>query len=413
MWNLKFKVLNFTFLFESMKKVISVILGVVGLLLCGWIAERWDVWFGKHIEPEFQLTESVVGVQLTIGNNPMEERIVSWRSRGDSLLLRDETVRLIWTSEKDTIYPKVNKKWIKSEGGEAIYYWSKVKVKEGLYRYAIETIDTITPYYSTKVDYGDSLSLLIVGDVQDKRYDARTDSAVMRLKKDYDADFVLQLGDLIDRPHQEKWDLYFRSFEPLRTEVPMISIVGNHDYHKGINKYPDERFFYTFPYFLDEKHDAPMIGCCDLNFGNTILFILDSNQPVWRQLEQRKWLKNKFENTPDEARKIVALHHPLRSARSRFNNLIVRWMYEGLVKKYEVEFVLAGHEHTYYVLNKEETGGYEQIITNFSQKNYDDAKGEKGRKEVELRIFIKHVEKHIKKFGHIKNNCEIYTLKNE
>ena len=62
---------------------------------------------------------------------------------------------------------------------------------------------------------------------------------------------------------------------------------------------------------------------------------------------------------------------------------------------------------------KEETGGYEQIITNFSQKNYDDAKGEKGRKEVELRIFIKHVEKHIKKFGHIKNNCEIYTLKNE
>ena len=185
MWNLKFKVLNFTFLFESMKKVISVILGIVGLLLCGWVAERWDVWFGKHIEPEFQLTESVVGVQLTVGNNPMEEKIVSWRSRGDSLLLRDETVRLIWTSEKDTIYPKVNKKWIKSEGGEAIYYWSKVKVKEGLYRYAIETIDTITLYYSTKVDYGDSLSLLIVGDVQDKRYDARTDSAVMRLKKDY------------------------------------------------------------------------------------------------------------------------------------------------------------------------------------------------------------------------------------
>ena len=71
MWNLKFKVLNFTFLFESMKKVISVILGIVGLLLCGWVAERWDVWFGKHIEPEFQLTESVVGVQLTVGNNPI------------------------------------------------------------------------------------------------------------------------------------------------------------------------------------------------------------------------------------------------------------------------------------------------------------------------------------------------------
>ena len=369
-----------------MKKIVLGILVIVGLMLGCWIVERWDVWFGKHIEPEFRLTESVVGVQLTIGNSPMNERIVSWRSRGDSLLLRDGMVRLIWASEKDTIYPKVNKKWIKSEGGEAIYYWSCVSVKEGIYSYAIETIDTITPYYSTKIDYTDSLDIVVLGDVQDKRYDEKTDSAVMKLKENYDADFVLQLGDLIDRPHQGKWDLYFRSFESLRTEVPMISIVGNHDYHKGVNKYPDERFFYTFPYFLDERGNAPIIGCCELNFGKTILYILDSNQPIWRQREQRKWLKDRFENAPKGIKKIVAMHHPLRSARSKFNNLIVRWMYEELIKKHEIELVLAGHEHTYYMLNKEETGGYKQIITNFSLKNYNDAKGEKARKAIELRI---------------------------
>ena len=84
--------------------------------------------------------------------------------------------------------------------------------------------------------------------------------------------------------------------------------------------------------------------------------------------------------------KIVALHHPLRSARSKFNNSIVRGIYEGLIKKYKVELVLAGHEHTQYVINKEVTGCYDQIITNFSLKNYDDAKGEKERNAVELKI---------------------------
>lgn len=367
----------------------KIIFAVISILLIFWIVSRWNVWFNKHPEPQFQLTESVVGVQLTVGDNPLTERIVSWRSRPDSALLKDNAVRLIWISDTDTLYPTINKKWIKSGGGEAIYYWSEVEVQEGEYRYAIEIIDSIvikTPYYSTKVNYSDSLSVLVLGDVQDKSYNADTDSAVMRLRKECDADFVLQLGDLIDRPHQEKWDLYFRSFESLRTEVPIIAIVGNHDYHKGLNKYPDERFFYTFPYFLDDENNAPKIGCCELDFGSTHIYILDSNQPIFRQFEQRRWLKSRLANAENDVKKIVALHHPLRSARSNFNNLIVRWLFEKVVKQYDVELVLAGHEHTNQTLTQEETGGYKQIITNFSSKNYDDADGDSGRKIVELRL---------------------------
>lgn len=383
-----------------MQKVVRLVFAAVIISLVCWIASRWNVWFNKHPEPQFQLTESVCCIQLTVGDNPLIERIVSWRSRPDSALLEEGAVRLIWIADTDTLYPKVNKKWIKSGGGEAIYYWSEVEVQEGEYRYAIATIDTIdaiatidsiativtkTPYYRTKVDYSDSLQLLVLGDLQDKTINYETDSAVFQLAKTHNPDFILQLGDLIDRPHQDKWDIYYHSFEPLRTSVPIISIVGNHDYHKGINKYPDEIFFYTFPYFL-EAGNAPKIGCCELDFGSTHIYILDSNQPIFRQFEQRRWLKSRLENAEDGVEKIVALHHPLRSARSGFNNLIVRWMYEEVVKQYNVELVLAGHEHTNHTLTKEETGGYEQIITNFSFKSYDDADGEKGRKWVELRI---------------------------
>ena len=375
-----------------MKKL--YILSVIVFALICWVISNWGAWFHEYVETKFQLMESVIGVQLTVGNDPINERIISWRSRPDSLLLEKNAVRLIWMSDVDTIYPEVNKKWIKSQGGEAIYFWSRVDVEEGKYNYAIETIEfvdskdtikNITPYYSTKVDYSDSIQILVIGDVQDFRYNPETDSAVRYIVDNYEPDFILQLGDLIDRPMQDKWDLYFNSFELLRTSVPLIAIVGNHDYHKGLNKYPDERFFYTFPYFLDENDEVPSVGYSELDFGKTILYILDSNQPIWRQIGQQGWFESRLKKAGDK-KKILALHHPLRSARGRFNNFIVQQLYESIVLEYNVELVLAGHEHTYHVLSAEETGGYEQIITNFSFKTYDEAEGNEDRKIVELNI---------------------------
>ena len=176
----------------------KIIFAVITILLVFWIASRWNVWFNKHPEPQFQLTESVCCIQLTVGDNPLTERIVSWRSRPDSALLKDNAVRLIWISDADTLYPQVNKKWIKSGGGEAIYYWSEVEVKEGIYSYAIETIDSIasivntTPYYITKVNNPDSLLILVLGDLQDKTINPETDSAVIQLAKAHNPDFILQ-----------------------------------------------------------------------------------------------------------------------------------------------------------------------------------------------------------------------------
>ena len=366
-----------------MKKIIFILLFIPIII---WVASRWDVWFNKHPEPCFTLTESVHGVQLTVGQNPIAERIISWRARPDSALLGDSAVTLYWISESDTITPTVHAKWIKSGGGEAIYFWSNVQVAEGDYLYAISTLDSITPFYNLKINYSDSLEILVLGDVQDKNLNPSTDSAVNALVQTYNPDFILQLGDLIHRPHHDKWDLYFNSFSALRTSVPIIAVVGNHDYHKGLNKYPDERFFYTFPYFLDSLSQASLIGCAYLDFGATQLYIIDSNQPVWRQFKQRAWLIEKLKNANKNEKRILALHHPLRSSRGKFNNLIVRLMYENVVKKFNIELVLAGHEHTNYTLSSSETGGYEQIITNFSFKDYEDSKGESGRRAFSILV---------------------------
>ena len=88
-----------------MQKVVRLVFAAVIISLVCWIASRWNVWFNKHPEPQFQLTESVCGVQLTVGDNPLTERIVSWRSRPDSALLKDNAVRM---GTQSPIYSSAN-----------------------------------------------------------------------------------------------------------------------------------------------------------------------------------------------------------------------------------------------------------------------------------------------------------------
>lgn len=45
--------------------------------------------------------------------------------------------------------------------------------------------------------------------------------------------------------------------------------------------------------------------------------------------------------------KIIVLHHPLYSAKGKYNNLIQKAVFNSLIQKYKVDLVLQGHEHAY------------------------------------------------------------------
>ena len=72
-------------------------------------------------------------------------------------------------------------------------------------------------------------------------------------------------------------------------------------------------------------------------------------------LTQRDWLKAQLEQS--RARwKIVVLHHPLFSIRSRSRNLIQRWVFNDLLEDYGVDLVLQAHEHAYARMTAHEGG---------------------------------------------------------
>ena len=106
----------------------------------------------------------------------------------------------------------------------------------------------------------------------------------------------------------------------------------------------ERRFTLTFPYFLDSKiEDNQVYTLC---YGPIQFFLLDSNRELPYLVTQRNWLKDQLEKS-NAKWKIVVLHHPLYSIRSKNNNLIQRYMFDGLIQDNHVDLVLQGHEHAY------------------------------------------------------------------
>lgn len=99
-----------------------------------------------------------------------------------------------------------------------------------------------------------------------------------------------------------------------------------------------------FSYFLDSKVDDNMVYT--LNYGNTQLFVLDSNREFFYLWTQRQWLEDQLQQSKAKW-KILVLHHPLYSIKGSNNNMTQRWMFDDLVRQYGVDLVLQGHEHAY------------------------------------------------------------------
>lgn len=212
--------------------------------------------------------------------------------------------------------------------------------------------------------------LLILGDVQDRDMDMalETKEHIDKIVNREHPDMILQTGDLFERQTQASWNRVAVAFNDVMDSIPMVVVLGNHDYHKGLIHKPDKRIYKAFDYFGTTDVDRPAVAHFVLVKDTLDLFILDSNRDVIKLFQQSGWLNKELQGSTAKY-KILALHHPMRSEISWWNNLFVRIAFEELVKRYEVQLVVCGHEHIYS--HKKYT--YHQIVTHFSKKEYGDS----------------------------------------
>lgn len=149
----------------------------------------------------------------------------------------------------------------------------------------------------------------------------------------------------------------------------MLNVTGNHDYLKGVIAELEMRFPLIFSYFLDSKVGDNMVYT--MTYGNAQFFVLDSNREFFYLWTQRSWLKDKLSQSTAKW-KILVIHHPLYSIKG--NNLIQKWMFNGLVQEYGVDLVLQGHEHAYARRTTKNDDGTQTTpvytISHCSPKNY-------------------------------------------
>lgn len=224
--------------------------------------------------------------------------------------------------------------------------------------------------------------ILVLGDVQDRDMDmafdtkAKMEQIVCRERPQ----MILQTGDLFERQTQASWNRVAVAFNDVMDSVPLVVALGNHDYHKGLIHKPDRRIYESFPYFGTTDIEQPAVAHFVLLPDTLDLFILDSNRGIIDLFRQSGWLHDRLQSSTATF-KVVALHHPMRSEVSWWNNLFVRLAFENLVKRYGVQLVVCGHEHYYSHRQMK----YHQIVSHFSQKEYTD-NGMPGRHYVILEI---------------------------
>ena len=354
-------------------KRLKVGIGLVIVIVVGcWVASRWHTWFVEEDEDAYVVSSSPVHVLLTFGDAQPLSRNVSWQA--DSVL-RPSWLELVCLADSDTIRVEAQGEVFRSRGGQAAYYVARLRDLQAGTRYAYRAVTgaKASPWYQFRMQSGskDKVEFLYVGDVQDSIGGEANRFLREALSRHPESEFLVCGGDLADGPRQSCWDEAFRDIDSVAQAMPLLVVAGNHDYRKGVIQWLERRFPLTFSYFLDAKIADNQVYT--LNYGPVQFFLLDSNRELPYLLTQRDWLKAQLEQS--RARwKIVVLHHPLFSIRSRSRNLIQRWVFNDLLEDYGVDLVLQAHEHAYARMTAHEDGKAVTpvyTVSHCSPKNYE------------------------------------------
>lgn len=375
-------------------KKLKLGIGLVIVIVLGcWIASRWHTWFVEEDEEAYVVSQTPVHVLLTFGDAQPLSRNVSWQA--DSVL-RPSWLELVCLADSDTIRVEAQGEVFRSRGGQAAYYVARLRELQAgaSYAYRAVTGAKASPWYQfrTQPDSADKVSFLYVGDVQDSIGGEANRFLREALSRHPESEFLVCGGDLADGPRQSCWDEAFRDIDSVTQAMPLLVVAGNHDYRKGVIQWLERRFPLTFSYFLDAKIADNQVYT--LNYGPVQFFLLDSNRELPYLLTQRDWLKTQLEQS--RARwKIVVLHHPLFSIRSRSRNLIQRWVFNDLLEAYDVDLVLQAHEHAYARMTAHEGG---QAVTpvytvsHCSPKNYEIYENDRYDKSIASSRFYQTVQ---------------------
>ena len=193
-------------------------------------------------------------------------------------------------------------------------------------------------------------SFLYFGDAQNDILSRWSRTIRMAQQTAPDAAFMLHCGDLVDHAHNDnEWSQWFKAGGFLHAQITGIPVLGNHEYVGSFLALGEKtKSILWRPQFnLPVEKSLPKNlheTCYTVEYQGARVIVLNSNQ---HQEEQTEWLETQLKR-PGAQWLIVAFHHPLFPPAGRVyfaDELRTDWL--NLIKRYNVDLLLQGHDHSY------------------------------------------------------------------
>ncbi len=296
-------------------------------------------------------------VILGFKGNPAVSQAVNWRT--DSTV--SEGVAAIHEADPSPDFPK-NARIIKAKtqqvsiDGNMVNYhevdFTDLKpATQYVYRVGNGTQWSEWFHFKTASDKSEPVSFLYFGDAQNdirSLWSRTIRGAFATLPK---ADLIIHAGDLINRANVDyEWGEWFEAGGWINGMVPSLSAPGNHEYYKDANQIGVISKHWRPQFALPENGPEGLAETSYFIDYQGVRFISLNSQEAINRPEvmdkQADWFEKTCKNNPNRWT-VVFHHHPIYSTADGRDNKTWRERMEPLYKKYHVDIVLQGHDHTY------------------------------------------------------------------
>jgi predicted phosphodiesterase len=165
-------------------------------------------------------------------------------------------------------------------------------------------------------------------------------------------DFMIHAGDLINNANYDfQWGEWFEAGGWLNGMVPTLASPGNHEYFRDTKTNQVTLSHHWKPSFVYPQNGPKSLKetAYFMVYQGVLFVSLDSqmaNVDSTKMNEQAQWLEELLaKNTQKWV--VVFHHHPIYSTKGGRDNEEWRNKMEPIYKKYKVDLVLQGHDHTY------------------------------------------------------------------
>lgn len=204
-------------------------------------------------------------------------------------------------------------------------------------------------------DGDDSFSFLTIADVQassNENFAHAAQTLIGGFKTLPDAEFVVNLGDFVNKDTNDEWNWYFDNFAFANMNTTIAPVAGNHDGNitnkLNINVF-NSMFNLSNPN-TDSNTNWVNGVYYSFDYGNAHFAVLNTNDMYPMTQSQRNWLVNDMSQS-DADWKIVLMHRASYSEGKNINKpdtVVMREVLLPLFDELGIDMVYAGHDHVYY-----------------------------------------------------------------